>query len=139
VADQQDLWSIGEVAAASGLRPSALRYYEEEGLIRSEARVGGRRHYDPSVLRRLDVIALLQQVGFKVTEIGSLLGQPTKESFRTMAEAKLADVEVHIERAEATRRLLQAVLECGCGDPASCDMAAEAGQRRLRRAPGGDK
>jgi MerR family redox-sensitive transcriptional activator SoxR len=133
MADQRDLLSIGEVAAASGLRPSALRYYEEEGLVRSEARVGGRRHYDPSVLRRLDVIALFQQVGFTVAEIAELIGQEqVQDGWRTLAEAKLAEVETHIEKAKATRRLLQAVLECGCGDPTNCDMVAEAGQRRLQ-------
>jgi MerR family redox-sensitive transcriptional activator SoxR len=131
---EEGLLSIGEVAAASGLRSSALRYYEEEGLIRPEARVGGRRHYHPSILRRLAVIALLQEVGFTVSEIGDLFGQGrgAREQWTRLAEGKLEEVDAYIERAHATRRLLQAVLACGCGDPASCDMVTEAGQPHLR-------
>jgi DNA-binding transcriptional MerR regulator len=49
--------SIGEVSTISGLRPSALRYYEEAGLIAPVARISGRRHYEVSVLNRLRVIA----------------------------------------------------------------------------------
>jgi MerR family transcriptional regulator, redox-sensitive transcriptional activator SoxR len=133
VEEEESLLSIGEVAAASGLRPSALRYYEEEGLISPTARVGGRRHYHPSALRRLAIIALLKEVGFTVAEIGDLLGQQrtARQRWRKLAEAKLEEIEAHIERAQTTRRLLQAVLACGCGDPASCDMVTEAGQRRL--------
>ena len=50
--------SIGEVAEKSGLRPSALRYYEEAGLLAPSERVSGRRRYDASVLDRLRVISL---------------------------------------------------------------------------------
>lgn len=127
------LMSIGQVAEASGLRPSALRYYEEEGLIRPAARVGGRRHYDPSILRRLAIIALCREVGFTIGEIAELLVQRRRgrERWRRMAERKLTELDVHIDRARATRNVLKAALACGCGDPASCEMVAEAGQRRL--------
>ena len=66
--------SIGDVAAASGLRPSALRYYEEAGLISPPGRRGGRRIYRPDVLSRLALVALAQEVGFTVREIATLLG-----------------------------------------------------------------
>jgi MerR family transcriptional regulator, redox-sensitive transcriptional activator SoxR len=129
----QGLLSIGEVALDSGLRTSALRYYEEEGLIHPDARLGGRRHYHSSVLSRLALIALLQEVGFTVAEIRDLLGQGRTAGmpWKGLAEAKLADIDAHIEKAQATRRLLQTVMECGCEDPANCDLVERAGQRRL--------
>lgn len=131
--DDRELLSIGEVAEASGLRTSALRYYEEEGLIRPAARVGGKRHYRPSTLRRLAIVALCQEVGFTVAEIAELLarGRGGHERWRRLAERKLDELDGHIDRARATRDVLRAALACGCGDPASCDMVAEAGQRRL--------
>ncbi len=131
--ENERLLSIGEVAEASGLRPSALRYYEEEGLILPSARLGGRRHYHPSVLRRLAFIALCQEAGFTVAEIVELFRHRPgdRKRWRNLAERKLADLDAHIEKAQATRRLLQAALACGCGDPANCDMVIEAGRRRL--------
>ena len=133
-----DSIDIGDIAAATGLRPSALRYYEEQGLIRPVARIRGRRHYDRSTLRRLSVIALCQEVGFTITEIGELLGHRKggRERWRRLAERKLAEIDAHIEKAHATRRLLQETLACGCGDPTSCDMITGATERRLHAAGG---
>ena len=124
--------SIGEVAAETGLRPSTLRYYEDEGLIRPTARVGGRRHYDPSVVSRLAIIALCQEVGFSVAELHSVLGvrRGARTRWQKIAERKLEELDRHIERAEATRRLLRAAIDCGCGDPGSCHLVTDAAARR---------
>ena len=131
--ETEDLLSIGEVAAATGLRPSALRYYEDEGLIRPAARLGGRRHYHRSTLRRLAVIALCQEVGFSVSEMAQVFGQRrgARNRWRKMAKRKLMDIDGHIERARATRRFLQQALECECDDPANCEMVSAATERRL--------
>src|SRR5437867_4114135 len=92
VADQ-DLPSISEVAEATGLQSSALRYYERQGLITPATRVSGRRHYDPSVLQRLAAIALLQEAGFTIAEVGQLLGPGTSQQrWREMADQKLAEM-----------------------------------------------
>ena len=127
------LLSIGDVSSATGLRPSALRYYEEAGLITPSARVSGRRRYDPSVLRRLAVIALCQEAGFTVAEIRELLSASRRShaTWRRFAQRKLEEVKSHIERAHATKDLLERVLACGCGDPAKCDMVRGAARRRL--------
>ena len=61
--------SIGALAAQSGHRASALRYYEEVGLLNPVARVGGRRRYEPEAVHQLGLIALLQDVGFTLDEI----------------------------------------------------------------------
>lgn len=131
--DGSSTLSISEVAAATGLRPSALRYYEIEGLVHPVTRIGGRRHYAPSVLRRLAIIALLQEVGFTVAEIKELLGQDKQLEgrWRKMAEEKLIAIDAHIERVRETRGLLEKAMRCGCGDMGNCEMVAEAFARRV--------
>jgi hypothetical protein len=72
-------------------------------------------------------------VGFTVAEIRRLVrgSRSAKEGWRALAEIKLSEIDAHIERARNTRRLLQAVLECGCDDPGGCQMASDALGRRL--------
>jgi MerR family transcriptional regulator, redox-sensitive transcriptional activator SoxR len=108
--------SISEVAKRSGLRPSALRYYEEVGLIAPAARISSRRHYDASVLDRLAVIACAQQAGFTIAEVRELLadGDEPSARWRSLAERKLAEVDAVIEKAQAVRRLLEESLRCDC-------------------------
>lgn len=65
-------FSIGEVARRTGVRPSALRYYEEAGILPAPARVGGRRRYDADVIRRVDLLRFAQQAGFTLDEIKTL-------------------------------------------------------------------
>ena len=65
--------TIGAVARRAGLRPSALRYYEDEGLLPAPARVNGRRRYDTDVFDRLAVIRLAQAAGLTVAEIRTFL------------------------------------------------------------------
>src|SRR5690349_11986056 len=64
--------SIGEVARRSGLRTSAIRYYEEAGLLPDPPRANGRRQYDAGVLPRLALIAAAQGMGFTIAEIRTL-------------------------------------------------------------------
>lgn len=108
--------SISEVAARTGLRPSALRYYEEAGLVTPAARVSGRRHYDDGVLDRLRVIACAQEAGFTIAEIGELLSGEDEPParWRALAERKLLEVDALIHKAQAARRLLAASLRCNC-------------------------
>ena len=65
--------SISQVTEQTGVRPSALRYYEEIGLLSPVRRVSGRRQYDESVLQRLALIQTGQQAGFTLAELGVLL------------------------------------------------------------------
>ena len=106
--------SIGEVAERTGLRPSALRYYEEAGLISPTGRVAGRRHYDPSVLDRLAVIGCAQEAGFSIAELRVLLGggDASPPRWRALAQRKLHEVDALIERAQGMRRLLEESLRC---------------------------
>jgi len=128
----QDLLSISEVAEAMGLQSSALRYYERQGLIMPAARVGGRRHYDQSVLQRLAAIALLREAGFTIAEVGQLLGPGTsQQAWREMAEQKLGQIEAHLARVAAARELLISALHCDCSGLDACGLvSARRGRHR---------
>jgi len=128
--------SISDVAAASGLRPSALRYYEEAGLITPAGRRGGRR-IRPHVLSRRALAALAQEVGFTVPEIAALLGghANNKERWREMAERKLGEIDLQMERLQAMKRLLRAAAACECSGVDACEVIEAAAERR--RSAGG--
>jgi len=64
--------SIGEVARQAGIRASAIRYYEQAGLLPAPRRRGGQRRYEPDVVDRLALIAFAQQAGFTISEIRTL-------------------------------------------------------------------
>ena len=61
--------TIGEVARRAGVRASAIRYYEEAGLLPAPERVGGKRRYDEGILRRLAIIGGAKRAGFTLREI----------------------------------------------------------------------
>ena len=125
-----DLLSITEVSARTGLQSSALRYYERAGLIRPQARIGGRRHYGEAILQRLAIIGLLQDVGFTISEIRKLVAiRGGREQWRELAEDKLDQIDDHIERVQAARELLVAALSCNCEGFDRCDLVNE---RRAR-------
>jgi DNA-binding transcriptional MerR regulator len=96
--------------------------------------MAGRRQYERSVLDRLAIIALCQEVGFTVAEIVDFLGaRAPRTRWRSLAEQKLAELDAHIVRAKATRRVLRMALDCGCGDPARCELVQSAAHRRRVR------
>lgn len=130
--------SIGEVSKVSGLRPSALRYYEEEGLVSPVARISGRRHYDASVLNRLRVIACAQDAGFTIAEVRELLGSEndSPSRWRALAERKLREVDALIARAQATRQLLEESLRCDCLALEECATVASRPHARRTRKQG---
>lgn len=111
--------TIGEVARRAGLRTSALRYYEEVGVLPPAERLGGQRRYDEAVLARLAVVRLAQELGFSLVEIRALVegfddvGVPS-ERWRELASQKLTEVEALITHAEQMKRLLEESLRCGC-------------------------
>jgi MerR family redox-sensitive transcriptional activator SoxR len=127
-----DLIGISEVADATGLQSSALRYYEKVGLITPAARASGRRQYDASVLRRLAVIALLQEAGFTISEVGQLLDAGSgDETWQRMAVQKLAELDAHLARVTTAREVLVAAVECDCSGLDTCELVnARQGRHR---------
>ncbi len=111
--------SIGVVARQTGLRPSAIRYYERVGLLVPPPRAQGRRQYDPRVLRRLAVIEVAQQAGLTIAEIKTLLNgfdadTPAAARWQALAERKMPEIDALITRAHEMKRLIEASLGCGC-------------------------
>ena len=116
---------IGEVAERAGLRKSAIRYYEEIGLLPEAERVSGQRVYDPSILRRLAMIGVSQRAGLTLDEIRELIDAgagPISEQLVDLAERKLPDVEALIARAEAMREWLLSAQACTCESIDECGL-----------------
>jgi MerR family transcriptional regulator, redox-sensitive transcriptional activator SoxR len=116
---------IGEVARRAEIAASAVRYYEQVGVLPEARRVNGRRLYDEQVFGRLAVIALLQQAGFTVAEMRTFLhdfpaGTPPSDRWRALAEKKLPEVEARIARAETMKQILQDGLLCRCPTIEEC-------------------
>lgn len=108
-----DLLTIGQLAVRTGVTTSALRYYEELGLVRPATRDSAGRRYKPSASERVGIILLLQQVGFTLREIGRLLGMRTStQVWRELARRKLADLDRQITKAQAARHAIDHALEC---------------------------
>ncbi len=85
-----DGMNIGELAEKVGIRTSAIRYYESEGLLPKPPRQSGWRRYNPSVVDRLQVIHAAREVGFSIEEIRTLLNSFPKETspLQTLAETR---------------------------------------------------
>jgi MerR family redox-sensitive transcriptional activator SoxR len=111
--------TIGEVAKQVGVATSAIRYYEEIGLLPAPARVNGRRRYDGSAVQRLLVIEHAQQAGFTLNEIrelffGFAVGTHPNARWETLAQRKLEELGEQRWRIDAMQELLRDGLGCGC-------------------------
>src|SRR6266850_8165612 len=102
----RDKLGIGEVARRAGLRASAVRFYEKEGLLPRPARSGGRRVYGESILERLAVIEFAKQSGFRLEEIRRLLqgspgGETVSSRWQALVRDKLEELKVQQMRIAA--------------------------------------
>lgn len=118
-------FNIGEVARQSGLKVSAIRYYESLGLLPTARRVHGHRRFKPDVFERLAFIQTVQQVGFNLGQILELIKAfETSDSpvalCQGMARQKLAEVDKIISRLKNIRRTLAGSLNCECADLNEC-------------------
>lgn len=117
----ETLLPIDQVACKAGLASSALRYYERCGLIGEGQKIGGRRHYPPSVLRRLSTIRVCQTLGFSLAEIGALLnGSADGDVWRRMSRMRRAEVQSQIEQLQSLLEVLDTAVECCCPDLGDC-------------------
>lgn len=116
----------GQVAAAAGVNPQTLRYYERRGLVAEPDRtLGGHRLYPPGTVRLLRTIKTAQRLGFTLDEVAALLAlsasnRGTAGGLRRHAEAKLADVEQRIADLTVIRDTLREAVAAGCDDLAAC-------------------
>jgi MerR family redox-sensitive transcriptional activator SoxR len=115
-----ELLSIGDVAARSGLAASALRYYEDQGLISATRTAGGARRYPRSVLRRLAVVRAARNVGLSLPEIRSALETlPSERPPTTTDWARLSSdwrdrLDEQIAALQQLRDGLTSCIGCGC-------------------------
>jgi MerR family redox-sensitive transcriptional activator SoxR len=118
--------TISQVARQIRLRPSAIRYYEQIGLLPPAQRRSGQRRYDQRVLYRLSIIQRARQLGFTLGEIRHLFfgfREVTRasERWRTLSERKLAELDRLIEGIKAVRGLLKRLMTtCRCDTLDQC-------------------
>lgn len=126
------LLTISALAEQTGHRSSALRYYEEIGLLKPASRVSGRRRYDSGAIRELALIALYQDVGFSLDEIRSLIPHraSARQGWESLALAKLKELDETIRKVRSARRLLNETIQCQCTRLDGCELVMAAGERR---------
>ncbi|MFC7245420.1 redox-sensitive transcriptional activator SoxR [Catellatospora aurea] len=118
--------TIGELSARSGVAPSALRFYEERGLIRSTRTSGNQRRYERSELRRVSFIRIAQQVGVSLERIGDALKElpegrtPTKADWTRLSARWRSELDDRIALMERLRDTLDGCIGCGCLSLQSC-------------------
>jgi DNA-binding transcriptional MerR regulator len=106
-----NLLDIGTVADQTGVAPSALRYYEREGLIRSASRNGLRRQYQATIIERLAVIVLCRDAGFSIAEIKGLLATKGRSpAWKQLVERKRVEIDARIEQLTDVRTQLDHAL-----------------------------
>lgn len=120
--------TIGQVAAKTGLRTSAIRYYEAEGLIPVGRRRHGKRVFESPVLDRLALIDLAKQAGFTLAETKRLLSGFSRttgpgERWRRLAEAKTKELDQRLTKIRRMKRLLHTVSRCECPTLEDCGRA----------------
>lgn len=133
--------TIGEVARRSGVAASALRYYEERGLISSERAGSGHRRYPRVVLRRISFVVFAQRVGLTLEEIGAELAKlpedkvPTGRDWSRLSGAWRQRIDNRIAELERLRGGLTECIGCGCLSLERCSLA-NPGDRVARKGPG---
>jgi DNA-binding transcriptional MerR regulator len=127
----RQLTSIGEASRQLGLNPSALRYYEERGLIASVTRIAGRRMYDEEQLRRLVLIQIMHSLGIPLAAAASVLDDPDQQ-WRTTLGGQIDALDDLIARASLAKDFLSRARDCGTAHPvAECPKLQDLIGRRL--------
>ncbi|WP_219417886.1 MerR family transcriptional regulator [Pseudonocardia nigra] len=107
---------IGEAARRLGLAPSAIRFYESEGLLDAPARRDGRRRYGPDALRRLAFIAIARDLGLGLAAIRAAL-RPGPDGWGRVVDEQVAALDAQIARAQRAREVLLSSRDCPAPEP----------------------
>jgi len=124
-----DVLTIGEVARRSGVASSALRFYEQRGLIVSERHGSGHRRYPRSVLRRIAFIVFAQRLGMSLDEIGDELAKlpphhaPSRRDWSRLSATWEARIDERIAELERLKLGLTECIGCGCLSLDRCTLA----------------
>ena len=125
------------MAAATGLHASAIRYYEDAGILPKPDRVSGKRRYHPDTIDRLVLIRFCSRLGMRLTDIRGLLATPrgtrAKEYWRRLVDGKLDEIAGLINAARGVERILRESRDCDCVTLESCAFLRD---ERAKPAPG---
>ncbi len=133
--------TIAEVARRSGVASSALRFYEERGLIAAERSPARHRRFPRSVLRRIAFIVFAQRIGLTLAEIGAELAKlpaqrvPTGRDWSRLSRTWTARIEERIAELERLKSGLTECIGCGCLSLGDCYLA-NPDDRASRQGPG---
>ena len=132
--------SIGDVALRTGLSVSAIRFYEERGLVKADRNSGGQRRFERSDIRRLSFVQIAQQLGFSIEQIGNVLKDlpegrtPTKRDWTRFSRKFRSDLDRRIEMLERLRDRLDGCIGCGCLSLECCALYNPADKASLKGA-----
>ena len=135
-----ELLTIGELADRTGLSVSAIRFYEDKGLVHPARNRGGQRRFLRSDIRRLSFVLVSQEFGFSIAEIAVQLNRlpkgraPTKADWTRIGREFRLHLDERIKRMTALRDKLDACIGCGCLSMKSCQLynAGDAAARHGR-------
>jgi MerR family redox-sensitive transcriptional activator SoxR len=119
------VFTISDLARQVGLRPSAIRYYEQIGVLPRPQRSSGQRRYDDAALYRLATLQRARQIGFTLDEIRKLFfgfknGTPPSERWRKLSQQKLAELAQLVHSIKVIQLALQNQGKCGCASLEEC-------------------
>jgi MerR family redox-sensitive transcriptional activator SoxR len=135
------LLTITEVSRRSGVAASALRFYEERGLIKSEREGSGHRRYPRAVLRRIAFVVFAQRMGLTLEEVGAELAKlpenrvPERADWAKISGSWTKRIDERIAELERLRAGLTQCIGCGCLSLQQCQLA-NPGDRAGRHGPG---
>jgi MerR family transcriptional regulator, redox-sensitive transcriptional activator SoxR len=136
-----ELLTIGDVSRRSGVASSALRFYEQRGLITSERAGSGHRRYPRPVLRRIAFIVFAQRIGLTLEEIGAELAKlppqqaPTRRDWSRLSRTWTSRIDQRIAELERLKTGLTECIGCGCLSLDRCKLA-NPDDRAARFGPG---
>jgi len=120
--------TIGELSARSGVAPSALRFYEAQGLISARRTSGNQRRYDRSILRRIALVQAGRAAGIPLERIRNALDTlpsrrtPTRRDWERLSRSWRDDLDRQIETLQALRSRLTTCIGCGCLSIDRCEL-----------------
>lgn len=120
MSDASNTLTIGAVAERTGLRVSAVRFYETAGLIHAERASSGHRRFSRSTIRRLSFIRICQNLGYSLDEIRAHLDRlpssrtPTERDWTVLAQSFAVDIDARIAGLQQLRDKVDGCIGCGC-------------------------
>ena len=118
--DKRELFTVSAIARRSGFAPSAIRFYESQGLISATRTGGGQRRFERQMLRRLAFIRAARNVGLTLEEVAAALATlpdgrtPTKADWTRLSRSWRARLDAQITALERLRDGLDSCIGCGC-------------------------